>query len=144
MPTSAQAPDPGMPAELAQDRSAPALTDGRTKLHVKEKSRWADAVKPLPAVLNRLEKRALTVTILLFAFLALKVIVMAKDDIPTALSIFQTTNPAVTLIGALLSALPLGAVAILVIIGYRAAKGASLEGYALAVAAALACFFLTP
>jgi hypothetical protein len=114
------------------------------KLHVKEQARWADAVKPLPAVLNRLEKHALTVTILLFAFLALKAIVMSRGDIPTALGIFQTTSPAVTVIGALLSALPLAAVAVLVVIGYRAAKEASSEGYALAVAAALVCFFVTP
>jgi len=118
--------------------------DGRAKPHVKEESRWADAVKPLPAVLNQLEERKLAVTILLFAFLALKVIVMAKGDIPSALGIFQTTNPAVTVIGALLSGLPLGAVAVLAIIGYRAAKEASSEGYALAVVAALACFFVTP
>jgi hypothetical protein len=66
---------------------------------------------------------------------------MSKDDIPAALGILQTTNPAATVIGALLSALPLAAVAVLVIFGYRAAKEASLEGYALAVAAALVCFF---
>jgi len=144
MSTSAQTPDPGLPAGLPQDGSEPALADGQTEPHVKEKSRWADAVKPLPAILNRLEKRALAVTILLFTFLALKAIVMSKDDIPAALGILQTTNPAATVIGALLSALPLAAVAVLVIFGYRAAKEASLEGYALAVAAALVCFFVTP
>ena len=69
---------------------------------------------------------------------------MSRDDIPAALGIFQTTNPAATVIGALLSALPLAAVAVLVIIGYRAAKEASSEGYALALAAALVCFFVTP
>jgi len=76
---------------------------------------------------------------LLFTFLALKVIVAAKGDIPTALGIFQTTNPAVTVIGALLSGLPLGAVATVVIISYLAAKGASLQCCTLAAAAALAC-----
>ena len=81
---------------------------------------------------------------MLFTFLAVKVIVAAKGDIPTALSIFQTTNPAVTVIGGLLSGLPLGAVAVLLTFGYRAAKESSLEGYALATAAAVACFFVTP
>ena len=144
MSTSAQTPDPGLPVGPVQDGSASALADGRAKLHVKDETRWAEAVKPLPAVLNRPEKHALTVTILLFAFLAMKAIVMVKDDIPAALGILQTTNPAVTVIGALLSALPLGAVAVLAIIGYRAAKEASSEGYALATAAALVCFFVTP
>jgi hypothetical protein len=143
MPTSAQTPDPGLPAGLARDGPAPALADGQAKPHAKEQSRWADAVKPLPAVLNRLEKRALTVTILLFAFLALKAIVMSRGDIPAALGIFQVTNPAATVIGALLSALPLAAVAVLVIIGYRAAKEASSDGYALVVAAAFVSFFVT-
>lgn len=144
MSASDLTPDPGPTVEPAQADAAPALLDGRTKLHVKEKSRWSDAVKPLPAILERLEKRPLGVTILLFAFLAVKVIVVAKGDIPTALGIFQDTNPAVTVIGALLSGLPLGAVAVLVIMGYRAAEEVSVEGYALAVAAAVACFFITP
>jgi hypothetical protein len=133
-----------MPAELTRDGSAPTPVDGQAKPDVKENSRWADAVKPLPAVLNRMEKHALTVTVLLFAFIALKTIVMSRGDIPAALDIFQTTNPAVTVIGALLSALPLAAVAVLAVIGYRAAKEGSSEGYALAVAAALMCFFVTP
>jgi hypothetical protein len=144
MSASDLTPDPGSTVEPTQADAAPALLDGRTKPHVKEKSRWSDAVKPLPAILERLEKRPLGVTILLFAFLAVKVIVVAKGDIPTALGIFQATNPAVTVIGALLSGLPLGAVAVLVIVGYRAAEEVSLEGYALAVAAALACFYITP
>jgi hypothetical protein len=133
-----------MPAELTRDGSAPTPVDGQAKPDVKENSRWADAVKPLPAVLNRMEKHALTVTVLLFAFIALKTIVMSRGDIPAALDIFQTTNPAVTVIGALLSALPLAAVAVLAVIGYRAAKEGSSKGYALAVAAALMCFFVTP
>jgi hypothetical protein len=145
MPTSARKSDPGLSAEPAPDCSAScALAEGRAKLHVKQESRWSAAVKPLPAVLNQLEKRRIAVTILLFVFLTLKVIVPAKGDIPTALGIFQTTNPVVTVIGAFLSALPLGAVAVLAIIGYRAAKEASLEGFALAVAAMLVCFFVTP
>jgi hypothetical protein len=85
MSTSAPTPDPGLPVGPVQDGSASAHADGRAKLHVKDETRWAEAVKPLPAVLNRLEKHALTVTILLFAFLAMKAIVMAKDDIPAAL-----------------------------------------------------------
>jgi len=145
MSASAQIPDPGLFAESAQDGSAScASAAGSAKLPVKEESRWSDAVKPLPAILNQLEKQKLTVTILLFAFLILKVIVPAKGDIPTALAIFQTTNLAVTVIGALLSALPLVAVAVLALIGYQVAKEASLEGYALAVAAILVCFFVTP
>ena len=144
MPTSAQVPDPGLPAGLGQDGTAPATADGQPKPPVKKKSRWADAVEPLPAVLNQLEKHALTVTILLFTFVALKAIVMSRGDIPAALGIFQATNPAVTVIGALLSALPLAAVAVLVIIGYRAVKEASSQGYVLALAAALVCFFETP
>ncbi len=144
MSASDLTPDPGSTVEPTQADAAPALLDGRTKPHVKEKSRWSAAVKPLPAILERLERRPLGVTILLFAFLAVKVIVVAKGDISTALGIFQATNPAVTVIGALLSGLPLGAVAVLVIVGYRAAEEVSLEGYALAVAAALACFFITP
>ena len=144
MSASAQTPGPGPTAEPTQAGAAPALLDGKTKLRVKEKSRWSDAVTPLPAVLKQLEERKLAVTILLFTFLAVKVIVVAKGDIPTALGIFQTTNPAVTVIGALLSGLPLGTVAVLVIVGYRAAKEASLEGYALAVAAAFAGLFVTP
>jgi hypothetical protein len=144
MSASDLTPDPGPAVEPTQADAAPALLDGRTKIHVKEKSRWSDAVKPLPAILGRLERRPLGVTILLFAFLAVKVIVVAKGDIPTALGIFQDTNPAVTAIGALLSGLPLGAVAVLVIMGYRAAEEVSVEGYALAVAAAVACFFITP
>jgi hypothetical protein len=145
MSASARKPDPGLSAEPAQDCSAScALAEGRAKLHVKQESRWSAAIKPLPAVLSQLEKRKIAITILLFAFLALKVIVPAKGDIPTALGIFQTTSPVVTVIGAFLSALPLGAVAVLVIIGYRAAREASLEGFALAVAATLVCFFVTP
>jgi hypothetical protein len=107
-------------------------------------SGWSGALKPLPAVLKQLEARKLTVTILLFAFLILKVIVPAKGDIPTALAIFQTASLAVTVIGALLSALPLVSVAVLILFGYRAARNASLEGYALAAAAILLCFFVTP
>jgi hypothetical protein len=145
MSASAQIPDPDVVAKSAQDGSASsAPTEGSAKLPGKEESRWSEAVKPLPAVLKQLEERKLTVSILLFAFLILKVIVPAKGDIPTALAIFQTTSLAVTVIGALLSALPLVAVAVLVLIGYRAARNASLEGYALAVVAVLVCFFLTP
>lgn len=144
MSASAQPPEPGLTAESTQAGAATAQLDGRARPRVKEESRWLDAVQPLPAILSQLEKRKLVVTILLFAFLALKVSVVAKGDIPTALGIFQSTNPAVTVIGALLSGLPLGAVGVLVIVGYRAAKEASLAGYALAVAAALACFFVTP
>ena len=145
MSASVQIPDPGVLAESAQDGSASSVpAKGSAKVPGKEESRWSDAVKPLPDVLKQLEERKLTVTILLFAFLILKVIVPAKGDIPTALAIFQTTSLAVTVIGALLSALPLIAVAVLVLIGYRAARNASREGYALAVVAVLACFFLTP
>jgi hypothetical protein len=143
MSASAQTPAQGSTAESIQADAAPPLLDGKAKPEEKG-SRWSDAIKPLPAVLNKLEERKLTVTIMLFAFVALKVIVVAKGDIPTALGIFQTTNPAVTVIGGLLSGLPLGAVAVLVTFGYRAAKESSLEGYALATAAAAACFFVTP
>jgi hypothetical protein len=124
--------------------AAPAVVDGAARPRHEDSARWSEAVKPLPAVLSKLEERKLTVTILLFAFLALKVIVVAKGDIPTALGIFQTTNPAVTVLGGLLSGLPLGAVAILLGFGYRAAKEGSLEGYALAAVATVACFFVTP
>jgi len=144
MSVPVQAPDPGLAARPAQGDPGPSAADGRPELPVTENSRWADAVKPLPAIVNWLEKRKLVVTILLFVFLALKVIVAAKGDIPTALGIFQTTNPAVTAIGALMAGLPLGAVAVLVIVGYRAAREVSWEGYALAVTAALVCFFVTP
>ncbi|HYB88703.1 MAG TPA: hypothetical protein VEC76_17795 [Streptosporangiaceae bacterium] len=144
MSTSTPVPDPGLAARPAQDDLTRPAADGRAEPPVAETSRWADAVKPLPEILKQLEKRKLMVTILLFGFLALKVIVAAKGDIPTALGIFQTTNPAITAIGALMSGLPLGAVAFLIVVGYRAAREASWEGYVLAVIAALACFFVTP
>ena len=112
MSASAQIPDPRArwPNQPRTARRHPLPTDGSAKLPGKEESRWSDAVKPLPAVLKQLEGRKLTVTILLFVFLILKVIVPAKGDIPTALAIFQTTSLAVTVIGAFLSALPLLAV----------------------------------
>lgn len=145
MSSSAQKPDPGLLAEPAQDDSvSSATTEGSVNPAAKIESGWSDALKPLPAVLKQLEARKLTVTILLFVFLILKVIVPAKGDIPTALAIFQTTSLAVTVIGALLSALPLVAVAALLLFSYRAARNASLEGYALAAAAILICFFVTP
>lgn len=140
MSASPRAPDPSLTAASA----TPVVVDGATDPRKGDSSRWSEAVKPLPEVLRKLEERKLTVTILLFAFLALKVIVVAKGDIPTALGIFQTTNPAVTVLGGLLSGLPLGAVAVLLAFGYRAAKEGSLEGYALAAAATVACFFVTP
>lgn len=145
MPTSAHIPGPGLLTGPAQDGSvSSAPAESSAEPPAKEESRWSGAIKPLPAILKQLEARKLTLTILLFAFLILKVLVPAKGDIPTALAIFQTTSLAVTVIGALLSALPLVAVAVLVLIGYRAARNASLEGYALAAAAALVCFFVTP
>jgi hypothetical protein len=140
---SAQTPTRRSTAESPQAGSAPTLLDGKAELDGK-KNRWTAAIRPLPAIMNWLEERKLAVTIMLFTFLALKVIVAAKGDIPTALGIFQTTNPAVTVIGGLLSGLPLGAVAALLAFGYRAAKESSLEGYALVAAAAVACFFVTP
>jgi hypothetical protein len=144
MPVSAQTPDPGLSAGSVLDGSAPTLGDTKAKPRAREESRWSVALRPLPAIVNQLEKRALAVTVLLFTFLALKVTVVAKGDIPTAQGIFQTANPAVTAIGALLSGLPLGAVAVLVVFGYRAAKDASRESGVLAAVAALACFFIAP
>jgi len=133
------------PADSAQDQSASwAPAEGKAKPPAAERPRWSAAVNPLPAVLSQLEERKLAVTILLFAFLVLKVMVPAKGDIPTALAIFQTTSLVVTVIGAFLSALPLAAVAVVVMMGYRAARKASVEGYALAGAALLVCLFVTP
>lgn len=144
MLASGPLPERGLPAGSAEDgpQSARAWSDASPP--DQEESRWLRAIKPLPAILGHIEERKLTVTILLFAFLILKVIVPAKGDIPTALAIFQTTSLAVTIIGALLSALPLLAVAVLVVFGYQAARNVSLQGHALAAAAALVSFFVTP
>ncbi len=77
MSPSAQTPDPDSSSETAQCRPASyVIAEGKAVLPVKEESRWSDAVKPLPAVLEWLEKRKIAVTILLFAFLALKATVI--------------------------------------------------------------------
>jgi len=60
MSPSAQTPDPGSSSESAQCRLAScAIAEGKAVLPVKEESHWSDAVKPLPAVLEQLEKRKL-------------------------------------------------------------------------------------
>ena len=144
MLASGPPPERGLPAGTAGDGPPPARAKGDASPPDQEESCWLRAIKPLPAILGHLEERKLSVTILLFIFLVLKVIVPAKGDIPTALAIFQTTSLAVTIIGALLSALPLLAVVVLVIFGYQAARNVSFQGSALAIAAVLVCFFVTP
>jgi hypothetical protein len=87
-------------------------------------------------------------TLLLFTFLVLKVIIPAKEDIPTALGILETTSLVSTVVGALLSGLPLLAAVALGLVmswafadGWRSIRGRK-EFRGLALAAGLICAFI--
>ncbi len=105
---------------------------------------WSQALEPLPEALDWLDEHKLVATLLLFGFASLKVVVVSKGDIPTALAILQTAGPVSIIVGSLLSGLPLLALAILVAVVYRSVREESRRGYLLALAPLVACVFLAP
>jgi hypothetical protein len=133
-----QVPDPERPSAKRTD------VDEIMSPSSANKSNWSDVVKPLPKVLNWLENHKITVTFLSFVFLILKVMVVAKGDIPTALGILQTAGLVTIVVGALLSGLPLLAAAILIAQVYRAVDEPSRKAWMLTAPVLLLCIFLTP
>jgi hypothetical protein len=91
----------------ATDVTKPApATHGRT-IEGRLAERLSDPSQTAKDVAEWCKKYTLGVTIGLFAFLALKTLVMAKGDVPTALAILQSAPLTLVVVGALLSAFPL-------------------------------------
>jgi hypothetical protein len=111
---------------------------------LESKDEWSQAFKPLLTALGWFEKRKLFATILLFGFVFLKVIIVAKGSIPIALGIVQTAGPASIVVGSLLSGLPLVAAALLVVWVRQAYVDKTPPSIALALLALIVCTFMTP
>jgi membrane protein implicated in regulation of membrane protease activity len=115
----------------------------------KDESYRSRAFPSFSQLLTSLNENKGAVTILLFAFLLIKVIVPAKGDIPTALGILETTSLVPTVVGALLSGLPLLAVAVFAFLLTRAfmlGRGMKpcLDCWGAALLVALICMCITP
>jgi hypothetical protein len=111
------------------------------------RSRWLQEIR----VLRGLGKEPALITALLFSFVVVKVIWIARGDIPTALGVFDSAGLATVIAGGLLSALPLISAVVLGIAVFELSRGGSFAKrapdksfWAIGLAAAVGCFFLTP
>jgi hypothetical protein len=95
-------------------------------------------------------KEPALITVLLFAFVVIKVVYIAQGDIQTALGVFNSASLTTVIVGGLLSAFPIVFAGILGLATYELIRGASFRkppGVVEVViwgAAALGCLFLTP
>ena len=116
-------------------------------------SRW---IKEAPVLWGRIGNQPVFITALLFGFVVIKVVWIARGDIPTALGVFNSAGLATVIAGGLLSAFP---VVSAVALGLAAFKLVSSQPFSKAfpfvrlsdmpvwltgLAAAVGCFFLTP
>lgn len=112
-----------------------------------DKSAWKDALAPLLKTMGWLKDEPAAASLVLFTFLILKVIAVAKGDTFTALGILQTASLTTIVVGGLLSGLPLLAAALFVAVVYRLIRDwprQGYAGYALTAASLLVCIFVTP
>lgn len=105
---------------------------------------------------GRIGKEPALITALLFSFVVIKVVWIARGDIQTALGVFNSAGLASVIAGGLLSALPLISAAALGVATFELSKSWPLikafpfirrrdtTVWILGLAAAVACFFLTP
>jgi hypothetical protein len=106
--------------------------------------RWLKALHPLPSVTTWAGKNKEAATAILFAFLIVKVLVISRGDIPTALAILHTAGLVTIVVGGLLSGLPILAAAMLTATAYRLADSPTLPGAALFSTVLAVCFFVAP
>jgi hypothetical protein len=67
---------------------------------------------------------AITWTVLAFGFLIVKVLLVAQGDIMTALAVISSAGTVTVIVGAILSALPIIAAVVFVVLLYGAGRGA--------------------
>jgi hypothetical protein len=121
-----------------------AIFEGRAILR-RSHTKWHEtAIRPLPSVLSKMDAHKGQLSLLLSLFLILKVVTPVKGDVPTALAILQSASLVPTILGALLSGLPLLAVTALIIAIFNMVYNRTAEGWALALAAFIICFFISP
>jgi lactoylglutathione lyase len=113
------------------------------------RSRWLQEIRGLRGLIR---KEPALITALLFSFVVIKVIWIARGDIPTALGVFDSTGLATVIAGGLLSAFPLISVLALGIATFeigrslRAGCAFPRDKFVVVIgsAATVGCFFLTP
>jgi len=112
-------------------------------------SRWLREARALRGAVRR---EPALVTALLFGFVVLKVIWIARGDVPTALGVFNSAGLATVIAGGLLSALPLVSAVVLGLVTFELSRNRppvlrfprDTPVVAIGLAAAVACFFVTP
>lgn len=112
-----------------------------------DKSAWEDALAPLLKIVGWLKDKPAAISLVLFMFLILKVIAVAKGDTFTALGILQTASLTTIVVGGLLSGLPLLSASLFAAVVYRLIRDwprQGYAGYALTAACLLVCIFVTP
>jgi hypothetical protein len=107
------------------------------------RSRWLQGARALRGLIG---KEPALITALLFSFVVIKVIWIARGDIPTALGIFDRAGLATVIAGGLLSAFPLIPAIIFGIAMFELGRSLLHDKFALMIgcAAAVGGFFLTP
>ena len=117
------------------------------------RSRWLQEIRVLRSLIG---KEPALITALLFSFVVIKVIWIARGDIPTALGVFDSAGLATVIAGGLLSAFPLISAVVLGIAAFELSRTVSFTKnspiirapdkslWVIGLAAAVGCFFLTP
>lgn len=149
----------GITVELTNCQVTRICLDGATirRFTVREtdpdKPRWLEAAHEWR---GRIGKESALITALLFSFVVIKVVWIARGDIQTALGVFNSAGLASVIVGGLLSALPLISAATLGVATFELSKNwpfikafwpikrRDTTVWILGLAAAAACFFLTP
>jgi hypothetical protein len=106
---------------------------------------WHTAIKTLEEVA---ESHKWLTTVVLFGFILIKVVWMARGNIQTALGIFNSAGTVTVIVGGLLSAFPLVSALVLGLVIFELARkfpsGVERIVWLIGLAAAVGCFFLTP
>jgi hypothetical protein len=117
------------------------------------KSRWLQEARVLRGLMG---KEPALITALLFSFVVIKVIWIARGDIPTALGVFDSAGLATVIAGGLLSVFPLISAVVLGIAVFELSRSVSFTKtfpfisapdksfWVIGLAATVGCFFLTP
>lgn len=117
------------------------------------RSRW---IKEARALRGKIGNEPAFITALLFSFIVIKVVWIARGDIPTALGVFNSAGPATVIAGGLLSAFPLISAVVLGVAAFELLRSWPLTKtfplirrsdklvWVIWLAAAVGCFFLTP
>jgi hypothetical protein len=107
------------------------------------RSRWLQGARALRGLIGR---EPALITALLFSFVVIKVIWIARGDIPTALGVFDSAGLATVIAGGLLSVFPLIPAIIFGIAMFEFGRSLFRDKFALIIgcAAAVSGFFLTP